>query len=33
MILLGISSAEIFEISDLDGTNVHKGPITLGEGS
>lgn len=29
--VLGTLSGEIFEISDFDGSNVHKGPVALGE--
>lgn len=30
MILLGTLSGEIFEMSDFDGSNIHKGPLSLG---
>lgn len=29
--VLGTLSGEIFEVSDFDGSNVHKGPVALGE--
>jgi len=31
-IILGTLSGEIFEISDVDGTNLHRGPIAIGHG-
>jgi hypothetical protein len=30
-IIVGTTSAEIFEISDFDGANAHRGPVSLGE--